>query len=221
MRGAWHERGCRGRSRIGARPAARPVAGQRLAVTAPLAACAALALYFVCTVPLDDAGQLAFATCCLAGALAIRRVNGRYATLVMIALSVVATGRYMFWRLTETRVVAPLDAAWGAARRGRSVCGCVLLLGYFQTAWPLGRKPLPLPASRGLAERRRVHPDVQRAARRRQADGLRGSRARLSGRQAVDPRARRRAPAGVQGSAKPSACTGRSAITTVTRKPAT
>ncbi|HDR8933731.1 UDP-forming cellulose synthase catalytic subunit [Burkholderia vietnamiensis] len=119
-------------------------------VTAPLAACAALALYFVCTVPLDDAGQLAFATCCLAGALAIRRVNGRYATLVMIALSVVATGRYMFWRLTETLVWShPLDAAWGALLVTAEVyAAAVLLLGYFQTAWPLGRKPLPLPASR-------------------------------------------------------------------------
>ncbi|KVE03195.1 cellulose synthase [Burkholderia vietnamiensis] len=119
-------------------------------VTAPLAACAALALYFVCTVPLDDAGQLAFATCCLAGALAIRRVNGRYATLVMIALSVVATGRYMFWRLTETLVWShPLDAAWGALLVAAEVyAAAVLLLGYFQTAWPLGRKPLPLPASR-------------------------------------------------------------------------
>ncbi|WP_224022504.1 UDP-forming cellulose synthase catalytic subunit, partial [Burkholderia vietnamiensis] len=119
-------------------------------VTAPLAACAALALYFVCTVPLDDAGQLAFATCCLAGALAIRRVNGRYATLVMIVLSVVATGRYMFWRLTETLVWShPLDAAWGALLVAAEVyAAAVLLLGYFQTAWPLGRKPLPLPASR-------------------------------------------------------------------------
>ncbi|RQS05933.1 UDP-forming cellulose synthase catalytic subunit [Burkholderia sp. Bp8998] len=119
-------------------------------VTLPLAACALLALYVVCTVPLDNVGQLAFATCCLAGSLAIRRVDGRYATLVMIVLSVAATGRYMYWRLTETLVWShPLDAAWGSLLVAAEVyAAAVLLLGYFQTAWPLGRKPLPLPESR-------------------------------------------------------------------------
>ncbi|MBU9296682.1 UDP-forming cellulose synthase catalytic subunit [Burkholderia multivorans] len=116
----------------------------------PLGAFALAALYFVCTVPLDDIEQLAFATCCIVGSLAFRRVAGRYAMLVMIVLSVVATGRYMVWRLGTTLVWShPLDAAWGTLLvAAEAYAAAVLLLGYFQTAWPLGRKPQPLPASR-------------------------------------------------------------------------
>lgn len=119
-------------------------------VALPVAACTLLALYFVCTVPLDTIGQLVFATCCIVCSLVVRRLDGRYATLVMIVLSVVATGRYMYWRLSGTLVwLHPLDAVWGALLAASEVyAAAVLILGYFQTAWPLGRKPLPLPASR-------------------------------------------------------------------------
>ncbi|MBF5014644.1 UDP-forming cellulose synthase catalytic subunit [Burkholderia pseudomultivorans] len=127
---------------------ALPAPGRALMLA--LGAFALVALYFVCTVPLDDIEQLAFATCCIAAALAFRRVAGRYAMLVMIVLSVVATGRYMVWRLGTTLVWShPLDAAWGTLLVTAEVyAAAVLLLGYFQTAWPLGRKPLPLPVSR-------------------------------------------------------------------------
>lgn len=119
-------------------------------VALPVAACTLLALYFVCTVPLDPTGQLVFATCCVACSLVVRRLDGRYATLVMIMLSVVATSRYMYWRLSDTLVwLHPLDAVWGTLLVAAEVyAAAVLVLGYFQTAWPLGRKPLPLPASR-------------------------------------------------------------------------
>ncbi|WP_233872156.1 UDP-forming cellulose synthase catalytic subunit [Paraburkholderia adhaesiva] len=110
------------------------------------------ALYFVFTVPLGNPEQLAFAMSCFILALLFRRVAGRYATLVMIMLSVIATGRYMFWRLTETTSwTHPVDAAWGVGLVAAEVyAAVVLMLGYFQTAWPLHRKPVPLPASRAL-----------------------------------------------------------------------
>jgi cellulose synthase (UDP-forming) len=108
------------------------------------------ALFFVFTVPLPNMEQLVFATCCFACALFFRRLEGHYATLVMIMLSVVASGRYMFWRLTETTYwTRPLDAAWGLLLVSAEVYATlVLLLGYFQTSWPLRRKPVPLPVSR-------------------------------------------------------------------------
>jgi len=108
------------------------------------------ALFFVFTVPLPNPEQLAFATCCFICALLFRRVEGHYATLVMVMLSVIASGRYMFWRLTETTYWArPLDAVWGVLLVSAEVYATlVLMLGYFQTAWPLRRKPVPLPASR-------------------------------------------------------------------------
>ena len=41
-------------------------------------------LYFVFTVPLAFYEQLTFATCCFVTALLFRRLQGRYATMVMI-----------------------------------------------------------------------------------------------------------------------------------------
>lgn len=110
------------------------------------------ALYFVFTVPLADPQQLIFATSCFVLALLFRRVEGQYATLVMIMLSVIASGRYMFWRLTvTTHWTHPVDAMWGLGLVAAEVYATVvLMLGYFQTAWPLHRKPVPLPASRDL-----------------------------------------------------------------------
>nr|WP_243849528.1 UDP-forming cellulose synthase catalytic subunit [Paraburkholderia rhizosphaerae] len=109
-------------------------------------------LYFVWTVPFEPLQQLIFAVCCFVCALLFRRAQGHYATLVMIMLSVIATGRYMYWRLTETtHWQHPLDAAWGLLLVSAEVyAALVLMLGYFQTAWPLKRKPMPLPADRSL-----------------------------------------------------------------------
>jgi cellulose synthase (UDP-forming) len=125
--------------------------GSRI-LTALLTVFAVCTMYFVCTVPLAFVEQLVFAGCCFAFALVFRRLRGQYATLVMIMLSLVATGRYMFWRLTETTYwERPLDAVWGLLLVTAEVYSAVvLLLGYFQTAWPLHRKPVPLPASRDL-----------------------------------------------------------------------
>src|SRR5579871_375223 len=45
-------------------------------------------LYFVFTVPLAFSQQLTFAACCFAVALLFRRMESRYATMVMIMLSI-------------------------------------------------------------------------------------------------------------------------------------
>ncbi|ACC72414.1 UDP-forming cellulose synthase catalytic subunit [Paraburkholderia phymatum] len=119
-------------------------------VTILLVLFALASLFFVFTVPLAFGEQLTFALCCFVCAMLFRRAKGHYATLVMIMLSVIATGRYMYWRLTETTYwERPLDAAWGLLLVSAEVyAALVLMLGYFQTAWPLKRKPLPLPADR-------------------------------------------------------------------------
>jgi cellulose synthase (UDP-forming) len=118
----------------------------RLIVTA----LALVALYFVVTVPFAFSEQLLFAVLCFAAALFFRRLEGRYATLVMVMLSVVASGRYIYWRLTATtQWEHALDAIWGTFVVAAELYSCVvLLLGYFQTSWPLKRAPVPLPASR-------------------------------------------------------------------------
>ena len=62
-------------------------------VTIVLTGFALVALYFVFTVPLAFSEQLMFATSCFVLALLFRRLESQYATLVMIMLSVVASGK--------------------------------------------------------------------------------------------------------------------------------
>ena len=93
--------------------------------------------------PLTMNQQLALAVAIFIAALVINRFGGRFATLAMIFLSVIASSRYMYWRVTETMVMDnPLDLILGAGLLVAEVYAfVVLLLGYVQTAWPLERKP--------------------------------------------------------------------------------
>lgn len=104
---------------------------------------------FVITVPLDFGEQLTFAGASLAVCLWLRSREGRYISLVMILLSVIASTRYMYWRITESLFWdTPVDAICGLLLFGAEVYAVlVLLLGYFQTAWPLNRAPVPLPGA--------------------------------------------------------------------------
>ncbi|KWN65871.1 UDP-forming cellulose synthase catalytic subunit [Burkholderia ubonensis] len=119
-------------------------------ISAVLIALALGALFCVVTVPLSNPGQLAFAACCFLCALMFRRVDGQYVSLVMTMLSAIASSRYLYWRLSETTYWEhPLDTTWGLLLLAAEIYAIlVLFLGYFQTAWPLQRKPVPLPASR-------------------------------------------------------------------------
>ncbi len=113
-------------------------------------ALAALLCYLVVVVPLDVSSQIGLSVSFLLLALYMRRQRGHIATLVMMVLSLIVSGRYMFWRLTEaTGWAHPFDAFWGVILVAAEVyTALVLMLGYFQTAWPLRRKPVPLPADR-------------------------------------------------------------------------
>lgn len=108
--------------------------------------CGAVAA-LVITVPMDLAEQALFGGACFAAALAIRHRRDRAATLAMVLLSVVASVRYMYWRLTETVGFETwLDSFFGIGLVLAELYAlAVLLMGYIQTAWPLDRKPVALP----------------------------------------------------------------------------
>ena len=91
--------------------------------------------------------QLVLTGVLFVSALFINRVQGRMATLVLIFLSVVVSSRYIYWRVTETMYMdTALDLVLGIGLLMAEVYAfVVLLLGYMQTAWPLERKPVPLP----------------------------------------------------------------------------
>ncbi len=107
----------------------------------------AVFFFFVISVPLTLGQQVVFGVICFACALVLRKTQGRLATIVMIMLSITASIRYMFWRLTETiwfDNAADLFFGTGLVL-AELYALTVLLIGYFQTAWPLRRKPAPLP----------------------------------------------------------------------------
>lgn len=104
----------------------------------------------VVAAPLDLHAQLLFSAFCLAAVLLLRKRNHQWVKIGMITLSVIASLRYMYWRLTSSLGFEnPLDAVFGYGLLLAELYALtVLLFGYLQTAWPLQRKPLPLPADR-------------------------------------------------------------------------
>ncbi|MFP5446625.1 MAG: UDP-forming cellulose synthase catalytic subunit, partial [Betaproteobacteria bacterium] len=77
----------------------------------------------------------------------LSRTPGRLSTLAMIVLSISASSRYIYWRFTDTIGFTNwLDAAFGYGLvLAELYAFAVLLIGYFQTAWPLQRRPVPMP----------------------------------------------------------------------------
>jgi cellulose synthase (UDP-forming) len=98
-------------------------------------------------VPLSAEDQFIFAVGCLLLFLVVNRFKGRAASAFLVVLSLCVTARYLHWRVTET-----IDYA--TPQQGFFMIGLVLaefyagiamFLGYFQTLWPLNRKPVPMP----------------------------------------------------------------------------
>jgi cellulose synthase (UDP-forming) len=104
----------------------------------------------VVTTPLEPANQALFSLALFACALLMRRVAGRGVTLFLVVISVLASTRYLWWRLAYTmNWDDPWAFAWGAVLLMAEIYAWVaLLLGYFQSAWPLKRRPVPLPVDR-------------------------------------------------------------------------
>ncbi len=102
----------------------------------------------VVTVPLDLTQQLIFAATSFIAAILLSKTQSRLATLAMMVLSVTASLRYLYWRLTETLAFETwIDTFFGTGLLLAELYAMVvLLLGYFQTSWPLERKPVPMPA---------------------------------------------------------------------------
>ncbi|MGV8960523.1 MAG: UDP-forming cellulose synthase catalytic subunit [Stenotrophomonas sp.] len=112
----------------------------------------AMLLAFVVTVPLDVGYQFLFSAVVFGIALCLRNRESRLMPLVLMGLSLVMSTRYMYWRLTETMGMGSVvDLTLGLGLVGAEVYSfVVLVLGYFQVAWPLHRKPMPLPEDQSL-----------------------------------------------------------------------
>lgn len=80
--------------------------------------------------------------------MVVRRVPGRLPALMLIVLSLTVSCRYLWWRYTTTlNWDDPLSLVCGLLLLvAETYAWVVLVLGYFQTIWPLNRQPVPLPA---------------------------------------------------------------------------
>lgn len=102
--------------------------------------------------PLDGVEQFLFGFGVLLVTFYLRRYAGSFITLVMIAMSVVVSTRYLYWRATETlNMTSWLNATFSIGLfLSEAYAWLVLALGYFQTIWPLNRKSTPLPPNQDL-----------------------------------------------------------------------
>ncbi len=111
---------------------------------------AAMGLALLCiTQPLGYLGQAIFALLVWLAALWVRRRPGQFALLLLIMLSVIVSTRYLWWRYTSTLDGDHvLDLLLGfVLLAAETYAWLILILGFVQGAWPLRRKPQPLPAN--------------------------------------------------------------------------
>ena len=118
-----------------------------------MAVAALLFGFFACVVvatPLSLMWQAVAAVSMVVAALVARRFPGHSWSLAMVVLSLMASTRYLYWRVTETLPIGPGFDAWDLFLASGLLFAelyayVILVFGYIQTAWPLGRKPQPLP----------------------------------------------------------------------------
>ena len=102
---------------------------------------------FCFTVPFSLMAQAFFIAILWAMSMMFRKIAGRFATMLMIVLSVTVSCRYLWWRMTSTlNYDDPLALFLGVILLiAEAYSWLVLMLGYFQNIWPLNRKPVALP----------------------------------------------------------------------------
>lgn len=113
-------------------------------------AVAGLCFWLAISTPLGWTQQILLFALLWMAAMAIRRLPGNLPTLLLIGFSLVASGRYIWWRFTETlsfNGVTEHVLGYGLVL-AEAYTWLIMLLGYVQNAFPLGRKPAPLPIDR-------------------------------------------------------------------------
>ena len=114
-----------------------------------------VALCLMASVRFEWRDQALFGICTFALAVWINRGSASYSgTLLLVILSLFSTGRYIYWRYSETyrhlSATGIANLEWDAIFPlllilAESYAVLVLALGYFQSLRPLDRNPTPLP----------------------------------------------------------------------------
>ncbi|MFI4888956.1 MAG: UDP-forming cellulose synthase catalytic subunit [Steroidobacterales bacterium] len=110
-----------------------------------------LLLVIIATTPLELRQQIAAGLLMLFASLLIRRIPRPAVAPVLMALSLIASSRYIWWRLTRTLDLNPgVEFSLGLGLLAAEVyTWTILVLGYLQNSRPLNREPVPLPDDRG------------------------------------------------------------------------
>lgn len=107
-----------------------------------------LGLGFLCvSVPLDPAQQFFFGVSLFILLLVLNRIPGRLPVMLMMMLSLLASCRYIWWRVTSTlNFDDPLGLFLGLLLLlAELYAWVVLILGFYQNIWPLKRPATKLP----------------------------------------------------------------------------
>ena len=109
--------------------------------------------YMVVSFPLDYKLQFIFGAIVFFICMYIaKKFNNRFSIIFLILMSVLMSGRYFYWRLTTTlNFESSIEAVLGYLLLLAEFYGVlIMLLGYFQSIWPLNRKHVPLPKDSNL-----------------------------------------------------------------------
>lgn len=107
---------------------------------------------WIAVMPMEVGEQIVFMVVTLALVVYMRRYAGSFITLAMLSLSVVLSTRYLYWRGAETLNFSTwLNTLFSVGLYiAEGYAWLVLVLGYFQTLWPLNRRVTPLPSDAAL-----------------------------------------------------------------------
>ncbi len=109
-----------------------------------------LLLVIIATTPLELRQQIAAGVLMLVASLLIRGIPRPAVAPVLMALSLIASSRYIWWRLTRTLDLNPgVEFSLGLGLLAAEIyTWTILVLGYLQNSRPLGREPAALPDDR-------------------------------------------------------------------------
>ncbi len=105
-------------------------------------------LLLICiTQPFQPIAQFIFVVLLWGMAMSIRKASGHVSTIMLVVLSVIVSCRYLWWRYAYTLVWDDtVSAVFGSLLIfAETYIWLVMILGYFQSIWPLHRKPVSLP----------------------------------------------------------------------------
>ncbi|MCW8384937.1 UDP-forming cellulose synthase catalytic subunit [Fluoribacter dumoffii] len=122
--------------------------GMRRIIFIILGLFSAVLLLICITQPFKPLAQFIFVVLLWGMAMSIRKAPGHVSTILLVVLSVIVSSRYLWWRYTYTLVWDDFSSTLFGSLLifAETYIWLVMILGYFQSLWPLHRKPVPLPA---------------------------------------------------------------------------